>query len=541
MLASRVHEPTLRVRSTPADPPLLVQDLLRARGDSDAIALRSADTAMSFRLFYDASLHCAAALRAAGVRYQDRVAIHLPKGIEECWSVFGACEAGGVFVPINPTLKPAQVRHILADSGARALITDRALHASLAAELSTLAEPPAVLFADTLAADAHLGTACTGSSAVDAGEPATIGEDLAAILYTSGSTGAPKGVMVTHANLLAGARIVSRYLRIEASDRLLGVLPLSFDYGLNQLLTTVAQGAELVPFTFRFGNELVGALTRFSITGLAGVPTLWAILTSAAPLLRQTPPRHLRYVTNSGGAVPRGVVDKLRSMLPHTRIYLMYGLTEAFRSTYLDPDEIDRRPDSIGKAIPECEVFVIRSDGRRAAPGEVGLLVHRGPTVSRGYWGRPEDTARVLRPNPLRPADRGADLVCFSGDLARMDADGFLYFVGRNDAMIKSAGFRISPTEIEEVIMATGLFSQVAVIGLPDALIGQSVHAVAVRAGSDAGGPTDDDARLRALQHCALSLPTHMVPRRLEIVDRLPVSGNGKVDYNALRADRLSS
>ncbi len=220
-------------------------------------------------------------------------------------------------------------------------------------------------------------------------------------------------------------------------------------------------------------------------------------------------------------------------MLPDTRIFLMYGLTEAFRSTFLPPDEIDKRPTSIGKAIPECEVFAVTADGRRTKPGEPGILVHRGPTVSLGYWNRPEDTARVLRQNPLLPATHGGEIVCFSGDLVTEDEEGFLYFVGRDDAMIKSSGYRISPTEVEEVLMSTGHFRQVAVIGLPDPMAGQKVHAVGVAR----DGAIDVPVTLKA---AADRLPPFMLPRDIELVDELPVTANGKVDYKTLVAQRTS-
>jgi acyl-CoA synthetase (AMP-forming)/AMP-acid ligase II len=358
-----------------------------------------------------------------------------------------------------------------------------------------------------------------------------IGEDLAAILYTSGSTGTPKGVMLSHRNLLAGTRIVRTYLGIGPEDRILSILPFSFDYGLNQLLTTIEQGATIVLGSFQLGDQIVGALAKHRITGLAGVPTIWAILTKAAPALQKTPLPHLRYITNSGGAVPEATVKRLTAILPTTQIFLMYGLTEAFRSTYLPPDEVARRPTSIGKAIPECEVFPVTADGRRAKPGEPGILVHRGPTVSLGYWRRPEDSARVLKPNPLRAPHEGADLVCYSGDLVVEDEEGFLYFVGRQDAMIKSAGYRISPTEVEDVLMSTGAFRQVAVIGLPDEWVGQKVHAVGVAL----NGAVDTAS---VLKQAAATLPGHMVPTRIDMVDTLPQTPNGKVDYKALVAER---
>jgi acyl-CoA synthetase (AMP-forming)/AMP-acid ligase II len=326
---------------------------------------------------------------------------------------------------------------------------------------------------------------------------------------------------------------VSTYLGLRPQERILSVLPFSFDYGLNQLITAVEQGATLVLLTFRFGDEIVRALRDQCITGLAGVPTLWAVLTQAAPSLPRTELPHLRYVTNSGGAVPTEIVRKLRSALPKVSIFLMYGLTEAFRSTYLPPEEIDRRPTSIGRAIPETEILVVREDGTPAPPGETGILVHRGPTVSLGYWGRPEDTAAVLRPHPFIPAVHGGETVCVSGDLVRMDEEGYLYFVCRRDAMIKSSGYRVSPTEVEEVLMASGRIAQAAVIGLPDAAVGARIHAVVV------ARPAEPEAAEEILTFCARELPPHMVPRAVEYVAELPRSPNGKVDYQRLRAERL--
>ncbi len=224
---------------------------------------------------------------------------------------------------------------------------------------------------------------------------------------------------------------------------------------------------------------------------------------------------------------------RLREILPETSIFLMYGLTEAFRSTFLPPSEVDRRPTSIGKAIPECEVFPLTAEGKRAKPGEPGILVHRGPTVSMGYWRRPEDTARVLRPNPLRAPHEGAEMVCWSGDLVYEDEDGYLYFVGRQDAMIKSAGYRISPSEVEDALMLSGAFRQVAAIGVPDEWLGQRLLAVAV--GQEERLDTD-----KILKELGEKLPAHMVPSRIELVPELPVTPNGKVDYKRLVAERAA-
>jgi len=499
--------------------PVLLHDLLAGSDDEARSALTSGDQTLSYGELRRRVEHMARRLKATGAQRGDRVAVFLPKSFEECVAIFAASRADLVFVPVNASLRPAQVRHIVEDCGASVLVTSREALSQLGDALEGLPSLRAVVDPDDDADAPPLSPA------------RAIGEDLAAILYTSGSTGRPKGVMISHRNLIAGTRIVRSYLNITSDERILSVLPFSFDYGLNQLLTAVEQRAELVLFDFKMGDEIVRALARYRITGLAGVPMIWALLTRAAPSLSRTPLPHLRYVTNSGGAVPTSTVKQLRTLLPETRIYLMYGLTEAFRSTYLPPEEIDRRPGSIGKAIPECEVFPLTEDGRRAAPGEPGILVHRGPTVSLGYWNRPDDTARVLRRNPLRPVDVGGDIVCWSGDRVVEDEEGYLYFVAREDAMIKSSGYRISPTEVEEVLMATRHFRQVAVIGIPDEWLGQRVHAVAVAETPD----VDTAAVLRA---AADVLPLYMVPRSIELVSELPINPNGKVDYKRLAAER---
>jgi acyl-CoA ligase (AMP-forming) (exosortase A-associated) len=501
---------------------VLLHDLLTLpKPDWDRPALLDGVRQWSFSLLAGEVEKLAGAIRARNVERGDRVAILLPKCLEECAAIFAASRSDAVFVPINPVLKAQQIRHILIDSGAVLLITNRQLREKLGEAIDGI---------DGLSV---LDVEDREGNHLPAPSPRAIGQDLAAILYTSGSTGAPKGVMLSHANLIAGTRIVRTYLSITPEDRLLSVLPFSFDYGLNQLLTVVEQGATIVLFTFQMGDQIVRELAKHRITGLAGVPTIWAILTKAAPSLARTPLPDLRYITNSGGAVPEATVRRLREILPQTQIFLMYGLTEAFRSTYLPPGEVDKRPTSIGKAIPECEVFPLTTDGQRAKPGEPGILVHRGPTVSLGYWRRPEETARVLRPNPLRATVEGGETVCWSGDLVYEDADGFLYFVGRQDAMIKSAGYRISPTEVEDALMLSGAFRQVAAIGLPDEWLGQRLMAVAV--GQQNG--IDIEAVLRQLTE---TLPSHMVPSRIELVPELPVTPNGKVDYKRLVAERAA-
>lgn len=502
--------------------PVLLHDLLDARRGDGAhrTAIIEGERSHTYDDLDRASRRFASAIAAAGIARGDRVAILLPKSFHECAAIFAVSRAGGVFIPVNPVLKPQQIAHILTDSEARCLVTN-------SAEAKKLIDAAGALPGLSIIAVDDLGGM--------GGEvpPATgIGEDLAAILYTSGSTGTPKGVMLSHRNLLAGTRIVRTYLDIGPEDRILSILPFSFDYGLNQLLTSVEQSATIVLGSFQIGDQIVTALAKHRITGLAGVPTIWAILTKAAPALQKTPLPHLRYITNSGGAVPKTTVKRLADMLPATKIFLMYGLTEAFRSTFLAPEDVAQRPTSIGKAIPECEVFPVTPDGRRAKPGEPGILVHRGPTVSLGYWRRPEDTARVLKPNPLRRPHEGADVVCYSGDLVVEDEEGYLYFVGRQDAMIKSAGYRISPTEVEDVLMSTGAFRQVAVIGIPDEWVGQKVCAVVVAL---AGGVDTSSV----LKQVSAKLPGYMVPARIDVVEALPQTPNGKVDYKALAAERM--
>ncbi|CAO4134372.1 AMP-binding protein [Methylorubrum extorquens] len=500
--------------------PTLLHHLLEGAGADDSPAIVEGGKTLTYGGFRARVAALAGRLARLGLRPGDRVAILLPKSIRECVAIFAASAAGGVFVPIHPSLRPRQVHHIVADSGARVLLTDAAHAAGLEGALDDLAGLRIL--------DGEMGD---DGAALVPGEPAP--EGLAAILYTSGSTGLPKGVMLSHANLIAGTRIVRTYLGINPADRLLSVLPFSFDYGLNQLLTTIEQGARIVLLTPRLGDDVVRALEAHRVTVLAGVPTLWTLLTRAAPHLAKADLSALRAITNSGGSLALPTIERLRARLPHTAVVLMYGLTEAFRSTYLPPEEIDRRPDSIGRAIPETEIFAVTLEGRRARPGEPGILHHRGPTVSMGYWKRPEDTARVLVPDPFPPPGSAPGLVCRSGDLVVEDADGFFRFIGREDTMIKTQGFRVSPTEVEAALMETGAFRAAAVIGLPDPSLGQRIHAVTVPV-EGAPGTADVLQRLRA------ALAPHLVPRTIEAVAALPTTPNGKVDYKRLTAERAA-
>ena len=487
------------------------------------------------------------ALRELGVGRGDRVAVQLRPGIQLPICLMAIGYADAVFVPIHHGLFPEQVAHILRDCGASTLICEEEYLVALQGQVGELDELKcAVVTGNERARTSDANGQTVGSTRhglqvyglleltgqVRQGPCSCInnGKDLAAILYTSGSTGHPKGVMLSHANLIAGAEIVAEYLAINERDRILAALPLSFDAGLNQLTTSVLRGATTVMISFRFGREIVQKLVEERISGLAGVPSLWNLLSRPSSGLAKQPLPALRYITNTGGVMPQNVLAELRTQLPSTEVFLMYGLTEAFRSTYLPPEQLDVRPSSIGKAIPNTEILVVNEAGQLCEPDEVGELVHHGPTVSMGYWGHPELTQRVLRPHPL-PHAGGSDVgpVCYSGDLVRMDGDGFLFFVGRRDNQIKSSGFRISPTEVEDVICKLPNVSQAAVVGVPDLVLGQHLVAFVVRVEGSQVEMQD------VIGQCAGELPRYMLPKRVEIVDDLPATATGKVNYPVLR------
>jgi acyl-CoA ligase (AMP-forming) (exosortase A-associated) len=350
---------------------------------------------------------------------------------------------------------------------------------------------------------------------------------MAAILYTSGSTGQPKGVVLSHRNMVVGAKSVSSYLKNTPEDRILSVLPLSFDYGLSQITTAFNTGACVVLLNYLLPRDVLKAVVREGITGLACVPPLWLQLADLdwPPEMGQT----LRYVTNSGGKMPRPVTATLRARLPATDVYLMYGLTEAFRSTYLPPHLVGERPDSIGKAIPYAEILVVDADGQSCPPGQPGELVHRGPLVALGYWNDPERTAIRFKPAPGQPSGITVpEVAVWSGDTVAMDEEGFLYFVGREDEMIKTSGYRVSPTEVEEVLYASGLVSEAVALGVAHPRLGQAIVVMAAPVGGRDVAPGD------VTGYCRRELPSFMVPARVELRAALPRNPNGKIDRKAL-------
>lgn len=469
-----------------------------------------------------------------GLEKSERIAVYLEKRIDTVISLFAAAHAGGVFVPVNPLLKGEQVGHILNDCNVRILVTSPERLQVLRATLEHCRDLKAiVLVGDKPADPLHGVEMLRWSDRVNAPfhtPHRVIDGDMTAILYTSGSTGKPKGVVLSHRNVVAGAVSVSQYLENHSGDRILSVLPLSFDYGLSQITTAFHTGACAVLMNYLLPRDVIRAVEREKITGLAAVPPLWIQLAQLEwPAGTDA---HLRYITNSGGAMPTATLAALRAQLPKTKPFLMYGLTEAFRSTYLPPEEVDRRPESMGKAIPNAEIMVVREDGTPCALGEEGELVHRGIHVALGYWNDPEKTAERYKPAPGQLAGLPiTEWAVWSGDTVKSDEDGFLYFVGRRDEMIKSSGYRISPTEIEEVVYASQLVTEVAAVGVSHPVLGQAVVLVVYNKN---GGELEESVLLA----CKRELPSFMVPAKiLAKTEPLPRNPNGKIDRKQLSLD----
>ncbi|MDQ0837649.1 acyl-CoA ligase (AMP-forming), exosortase A system-associated [Sphingomonas faeni] len=526
------------------DPKPYPIDHIALRGAPDAVALVDKTGAMTFAELEAGVGALAGWLAGRGLLAGDRVATWLPKTRAACLMPLAVARAGLVHVPVNPLLRRAQVAHILGDSGARLLVTQGARAGTLnegdvpdGCSIVDEADLPLVPRrrpgsswddADGVAQRAVTMVLPTGPwPPLGNRERETMGpsdadpDTLAAILYTSGSTGRPKGVMLSHANLWLGAISVAHYLKLEPEDRVLGVLPLSFDYGQNQLFSTWAAGASVAPLDYLVARDVVKAVERVGATTLAGVPPLWVqLLETDWPA--ETAAR-LKRLTNSGGALTPRLVHGLRERFPAADVYAMYGLTEAFRSTYLDPALIDAHPDAMGRAIPFAEVLVVKANGTRAAPGEAGELVHAGPLVARGYWRDVERTAQRFRPAP-----DGNGMAVWSGDTVVEGEDGLLRFVGRDDEMIKSAGNRISPLEVEEAVLAGGEAREAVAVGVPDERLGQ---AIVVMLAGDANGEAALRARLRT------ALPSFMQPGAYLWRDELPGNANGKLDRSAIAAE----
>jgi acyl-CoA ligase (AMP-forming) (exosortase A-associated) len=475
-----------------------------------------------------------------GIARGERVGVYLDKRPETVIASFGATAAGAVFVPLNPLLKPEQVAYILRDCNVRILVTSPERLSLLETVLAACPDLRQIIL---VGAGEDMVARCAVSSVqwdeILQAPPRSgfrvIDQDMVAIFYTSGSTGKPKGVVLSHRNMVMGAASVVSYLKNNSDDVLLAALPLSFDAGFSQLTTAFCAGAQVVLLNYLLPRDVINAMVAERVTGLTAVPALYIQLSQL-----DWPPtitRHLRYFANTGGRMPFETLKRLRALLPQTQPYLMYGLTEAFRSTYLPPEEIDRRPDSIGRAIPNAEILVLREDGTRCATNEPGELVHRGALVGMGYWNDREKTAERYRPLPERESGQVMpEIAVFSGDTVRADEDGFLYFIGRRDEMIKTSGYRVSPTEIEEILYGTQLVGEVAAFGVPHDLLGQAIVAIATaRVG-------DGLSSAMLLSACRERLPSYMVPAKVEIRSGpLPRNPNGKIDRKSLAKEFLES
>ncbi|MET3926713.1 AMP-binding protein [Devosia sp. 2618] len=484
----------------------------------DKTALIAGKTRLSYAQLDAMSDALAAGLKARGVKRDDRVLVFLDNCWEAAVSIFAVLKAGATFSPINASTKADKLAYIAENCGARVVITQPRL-AGAVAEAVTLgavfdlvvlsgqsdALPDAVSF-ETLLETPVSGPLNTG-----------IDLDLAMLIYTSGSTGRPKGVMMSHRNIEAAATSITTYLENTADDIVLNVLPLAFDYGLYQLLMAIKVGATLVlEKSFAFPQAIFATMRAEKVTGFPLVPTMAAMILNMKDIEPGSFP-DLRYISNTAAALPPAHIARLRTLLPGTTIFSMYGLTECKRCTYLPPAHLDDKTGSVGIAIPNTEAFVVDDAGQRVAPGEVGQLVIRGPHVMQGYWANPEATAKALRPGP-NPWEK----VLYTGDLFYADADGFLFFVGRTDDIIKTRGEKVAPKEVEAVLSACAGVVEAVVVGKDDPVLGQSIHAIVV-----ASDPalTERDV----IRHCAKSLEEFMVPKSVEFRDSLPKTDTGKV------------
>jgi len=518
-------------------PEFTLHDLLHnsVERDPHKAAIVDGDAEYSYEDLERESGSLAAALVDAGVAKGDRVGVLVEKSWEAIVSMLAASRIGAAYVNVNPLFKAPQVEYLARDCDIRVMIGDTAKLDELGPKTLQTAfyrgEKPQ---GDAAKSYTDVAEALRGEGLTEDRHVSEV--DLGTILYTSGSTGMPKGVATSQRNVVVGAQIVTTYLENVPEDRILSALPFNFDAGMSQFTTSLRAGATLYLLRSRLPGDLLKGLRRHEITGVTGVPPLWSLLIRGAKSLRENPLTHLRYLANTGGRIPQANLDELRNLLEPagTKIYLMYGLTEAFRSTYLDPGEIHRsspeQGNCIGKAIPNTEIMVVNKQGEEAAPGEPGELVHRGPTVAMGYWGNEEATEKAYRPNPLAPPELlDVERVVYSGDTVTRDEEGFLYFLGREDAMIKTQGYRLSPEEVENLLIASGLVNEACAFGVENPDVGHDV--IAVISLRDGGG----DGTLDSIREYAIKNgPPYMIPKEILVWDELPKTGSGKIDRKGI-------
>jgi len=526
--------------------PTLVHEYLRqsAMRHPEKVAIICGEERWTYRSIDQNSDRLANALAGMGVKRHDRVVVFLDNSPESVISLYGILKAGGTFVILNSTMKSKKLGYILRDSSAKALIAHVGKREIVQEALRELTEPCQVIWVgnpssipESLQPRSFPWTTLTESAghveALPRQEPGgdsrrVIDQDLAALIYTSGSTGEPKGVMSTHHNMVSAARSIIQYVGNSSEDIIVDVLPLSFDYGLYQVIMSMMFGGTVSFESFLFPVQVLQCIERERVTGLPLVPTVAAFLLKMKNLEKYDL-GSLRYMTNTGAALPVEHIRRLRALFPKVKIFSMFGLTECKRVCYLPPDEIDRRPASVGKAIPNCEVFILDEGGQEVAAGEVGELVIRGSNVMRGYWNAPDLTARAYRPGRIQ-----GETWLYSGDYFRMDEEGFLYFLGRKDDMIKSKGERISPKEVENVLSEIPGVAEAAIIGVPDEILGQAIKAFIVRV--PGSRLTDKDV----LKACTENMESFMIPKYVEFVEDLPKSAHGKIDKSSLKG-RLSA
>ena len=515
----------------------LLPDALLASADRDpAKVVVIADGARyTYGALVDQALHLARALQDNGVRRGDRVAIYLENSWHAVVAVYGTLLSGGVLTIINPQTKAEKLAYMLADSEACALVTEQSLAPVYLAALGDATSVRCVISSGGVPDGTgdgppdYRGTLLAFDQALANAEPrpasrGVIPIDLAALIYTSGSTGNPKGVMLTHENMVFAAGSISEYLRLDATDRTVNVLPFAFDYGLYQLLMTVLMGATLlVERSFVYPVPVLKRVLEHEVTVFPIVPTIGATLLSLNRSGGWTFPT-VRRVTNTAAALPAEFIPKLATVFPNALLFAMYGLTECKRVSYLEPERVLEKPTSVGKAIPGTEVFLLSPDGEPVAPGETGILHVRGPHVMLGYWKQPELSATMLKPGRL-PGER----VLCTHDFFTMDSDGDLYFVGRSDDIIKTRGEKVSPVEVENVLHRIVGVREAAVVGIPDELLGEAIRAFVV---------LDDGAALTEQQvkrECMSRLESFMVPRDVVFVSELPKTSTAKVSRRLLR------
>ena len=499
----------------------------------DKVALICGNERLTYAAIDARCNQLANALLQSGLSRWDRVAIYMDNSPEAALAIFGALKAGGVFVVINPTTKVDKLAYIINNCRATALITT---HKKLEEIEGLWARTP---YLHTVVAvgpnpDASTSTDLAGKklialdvalaeAPVDRPPKRCIDIDLAALIYTSGSTGKPKGVMVTHLNIVSAATSITTYLENTPEDVIVNLLPFAFDYGLYQLLMAFKVGATLVlehGFTYPFA--VIETMLRERVTGLPLVPTISSLLLQMD--LRKYDFSHLRYITNTAAALPLEHIRKLRELFPRAKLFSMYGLTECKRVSYLSPDQIDLRPRSVGRAMPNEEVYIVDDSGNRLGPGETGELVVRGANVMKGYWELPEETSKMLRDGGFPWPEK----VLYTGDLFSTDKEGYLYWVGRKDDIIKTRGEKVSPREVEEVLYSIPQVSDAAVVGIPDPLLGHAIKAfVTLRPGATL-------SERDVLRHCKERLEDFMVPKSVEIRSTLPSTSTGKISKRAL-------